>query len=240
MIRWTRARAVARLLAYGVTACAALACSAAKKETAGAGGKGGAGGTGGMGGTSSASAAGGGVTGGDDCSRLCETETKACPKTVLTTCNTVCETTKTAVGWCTKEVTAATDCLAKQPSSSFTCDTSGQPMPGAGVCSSELSAMQSCWYKGPSAGLPDLTMACTTSCMEEAALSCADPMCAANCESSVKPGVKCNGAFAALVACAATQAAADFVCDTATPPRPDLKPGYCAFQQLLLYACLKG
>jgi|SRR6185437_10687877 len=230
--RWTRARSVARLLAYGVIACAALAaCGSSKKAPAGTGGTGGAGG---MGGSTVSSG-----TGGDDCAVLCATEAKACPKTNVTTCKTDCEATKTAVSWCKEEVTAATDCLAKQPSSSFSCATNGQPMSGAGVCTSELDAMQACWYTGPDGGLPDLSSACTSACTKEASLSCADPMCTANCESSVKPGPKCNGAFAALVACAATQPAENFACDTSMPPRADVKAGICGFQQLLLYACLK-
>jgi hypothetical protein len=51
------------------------------------------------------------------------------------------------------------------------------------------------------------------------------------------PGQKCNGALAALVACAAQQDAASFTCSTASPPAAALKPGYCEFELGLLYTC---
>jgi hypothetical protein len=99
--------------------------------------------------------------------------------------------------------------------------------------------MQSCWYTGPPGGLPDLSQACSGSCANEALLSCADPNCTADCEAAIKPGPKCNGALAALIACAATQDAASFACSTGTPPQANLKPGFCGFQELLLYECLQ-
>jgi len=148
-----------------------------------------------------------------------------------------CEGTKSEISWCATLVTAATDCLAMQPASSFQCNTSGQPAPKSGVCASELAEMQSCWYEGPPSGLPDLTQACSEACAKEAALSCADPSCASSCLAAVAPGPKCNGALAALVACAATQDASSFACDTASPPTAYLKPADCGFQQLVLYAC---
>lgn len=53
------------------------------------------------------------------------------------------------------------------------------------------------------------------------------------------PPQKCNGAFAALVACAAKQDAASFACDMQSPPLPSLKQGLCGFEELLLATCLQ-
>jgi hypothetical protein len=127
-----------------------------------------------------------------------------------------------------------------QPSSSFMCDTKGEAQPNTGVCSTQLTATQTCWDKGPAAGLPDLTKECTKLCMTESTLSCANANCTTVCEASVKTGAsKCVGALAAVVACSSVLPASDFQCSTATKPAPELKAGKCEFQKILLAECLK-
>jgi len=177
-------------------------------------------------------------TGPDDCATLCATETMACPKT-STACVLLCEINKAEVTWCKAIATAATDCLAKQPASSFQCDTNGQPSAMTGVCTTEIAAMNSCWDNGPPGGLPDQTPACTGVCNKEASLSCADPNCLTTCEADVKAGAKCNGAFAAYVTCAWEQPASSFACDTEKPPRANLKAGICVWEAALLAGCLQ-
>jgi hypothetical protein len=219
---------------------AAVACSAA------GGGRGSSEATSvGSGSTSSAGSTGATSSGAvsDDCTTLCATEaTLGCSDAgaaATTACVLSCEYSKNEVTWCTPTSTAATDCLAKQPASSFSC-VSGAASANAGVCSTELSALTSCWYDGPAGGLPDLTQACATVCKWKSALSCADPNCVTSCEADVKPGAKCNGAFAALVACASVLPPSDFVCDTESPPQANIKEGLCPFEGLLLYGCLNG
>jgi hypothetical protein len=142
------------------------------------------------------------------------------------------------VTWCATIAAASTECLAKEPASSFACDANGETAPTSGVCASELTAIQSCWDSGPPGGLPDLTQACSAACANEATLgSCADPNCTADCAAGVMAGQKCNGAFAALVACSAQQPATSFACDTESPPHANLKSGYCAFEASLVYVC---
>jgi hypothetical protein len=181
----------------------------------------------------------------DDCTVLCATETKACPMTT-TACALLCEANKVEVTWCKAEVTAATDCLAKQPAASFQCSAAdagaaGQPSPKAGICATEITAMNDCWYDGPPGGLPDQTPACMGVCNKEmtATPSCYDTNCVSECEASVAAGQKCNGAIAAYVTCAWRQAASAFACDSESPPRSNLTPGYCTFEALLVTTCLQ-
>ena len=183
---------------------------------------------------------GGGGGAGDDCAHLCAAEAGVtCPNTKPADCVAGCEVVKTEVAWCTASVTPAIDCLAKEPSGSFQCDKNGQTAPKSGVCVAEQTAMADCWYDGPPGGLPDQTQACSGVCALEALPSCTDPNCNANCLAGVKAGMKCNGAFAALVTCAAKQDASSFACDMEMPPRANLKPGFCSFEELLLLDCLQ-
>jgi hypothetical protein len=216
----------------GLVAAGALGACSASPAT-------GAAGTGGDTGTTHASSASGTGGAGDDCATVCATEAKACPKTMASACTAVCEVNKSEITWCTAIVTTAIDCLAKQPASSFQCDMNGQAVAKSGVCPNETAAWASCWDNGPPGGLPDLTQACSAYCSKESGLSCADPNCTADCAKSAMSGQKCNGAFAALVACAAKQDAANFICTTGSPPLPALKPGFCAFEGLLLFNCLQ-
>jgi hypothetical protein len=161
-----------------------------------------------------------------------------------TACALFCEANKVEVTWCKAEVTAATDCLSKQPASSFQCspaDAGGQPSPNSGVCSAEITAMNDCWYNGPPGGLPDQTSACTGVCSKEMTTTptCYDSNCVSECEGAVAAGQKCNGAVAAYVTCSWRQPSSAFACDSETPPRSNLKPGYCTFEALLLAACLQ-
>jgi hypothetical protein len=190
--------------------------------------------TGGTGGST-----GGGGGSGDGCSMACAIEAAACPKTKPTVCQAGCEATKTEVAWCTPQVTVATDCLAMQPATSFQCDMNGQAVAKAGVCETALSVAQSCWYKGPPAGLPDMSQTCSEVCGKQMGLSCADPNCVAGCQAAVMSSQKCNGAFAALITCGAKQDASSFECDTEMPPRAALKQGICEFEVLLWTGCLQ-
>ncbi len=224
-----RTRAALVLLAGAVAAC-----SANSSQPVGQGGSSTTGSTASSTTTSST---------GDDCTMLCATEIQACPMVKTMGCVAECEAAKTAVTWCTAEATAATDCLAMEPASSFGCDMNGAPMPNTGVCTSEISAEQSCWYKGPPGGLPDMTQACANFCKYESFLSCHDPNCTADCAAVLQApdaAPVCNGALAAVIACASTKPPSDFQCSTGTPPLPELKPGICPFQVALLAACTAG
>jgi hypothetical protein len=177
----------------------------------------------------------------DDCTTLCAMETVACPMTT-SACAALCEANKVEVTWCKAEVTAATDCLAMQPATSFQCNSSnGQPSPMSGVCSTEITAMNDCWYNGPPGGLPDQTPACMGVCSKEetATPTCYDSNCVSECEAAVAAGQKCNGAVAAYVTCSWRQPASAFACDSETPMRSNLMPGYCAFEALLVSTCLQ-
>ncbi len=232
-------RRTALILPALTALCAALAaCSAT--STHGAAGSGGASSASHASASSGSGTAGG--TGGaaphGPCNVLCATEaTVTCPNTMTSGCVVACVFAETEVTWCSVLAAASTECLAKEPASSFACDTNGETAPKSGVCTSELTAIQNCWDTGPPGGLPDLSQACADGCMKEAGLSCADQNCTADCEAGLMPGQKCNGAFAALVACAAKQDAANFTCTTATPQQAALSPGYCEFEVGLLYAC---
>jgi len=220
--------------AVGASILALGACSATSSP------KGTGNSTGTSSGTGASSTSSGGVS--DDCTTLCATEAKVpCPKTVPSACVATCEFSKAEVTWCTPAATAATDCLAKEPASSFACNTAMQTAPKAGVCATEIAALATCWDNGPDdgGGLPDLTSACMTTCGKEATLSCANANCVAGCEAAIKPGQKCAGAYGALVTCAAKQDAASFACDTQSPPQANLKAGFCAFEWILLTGCLQ-
>jgi hypothetical protein len=221
----TRSRTPIVLAILATASATITACSASHKSNTAGGGN--------------ASGAGGGG-GGDDCALTCATQAiLACPNSTQDACVAGCEFAKFEVGWCTTLVTAATDCLANEPATSFACDMNGQTAAKPGVCPSELAAMQDCWYEGPPGGLPDLTQACSTACAKQASLPCADPNCTSNCANALQPAQKCNGAFAALIACSAQQDAASFLCDTESPPRSTLKQGLCSFEGLLLLGCLQ-
>jgi hypothetical protein len=238
-----RSRTAQILVALTALGLSLLACSATSTRSS----------TMGSGGTSSASSASSasassssGTTSGTGgahgpCDVLCATEaTVTCPNTMTSGCTVACVFAETEVTWCSTLAAASTECLAKEPASSFACDANGETAPTSGVCTSELTAIQSCWDSGPPGGLPDLSQACADGCAKEASLACADPNCTADCQAGIMPGQKCNGAFAALVACSAKQAAASFTCTTATPPQAALMPGYCEFELGLLYTCSQG
>jgi hypothetical protein len=242
--RPARAQGALPFLVLAAIGAAAGACSATPTRAPTGSGDGGATSASASSGSTHASASGStSGTGGapDGCSIVCATEAQVtCPNTMPSACVAACEFAQAEVTWCTTVATAATACLAKEPASSFACDANGQTAATSGVCMSEQAAVVSCWDSGPPGGLPDLTQACTDACAKQAPLSCADPTCTADCESALMPGQKCNGAFAAGVACAAKQDAADFACDTETPPRANLKAGYCAFEAVLLGTCLQA
>jgi hypothetical protein len=234
-----RGRTAPILMALTALGTSLGACSATSAH-----GSTGSGGTSGASTSSSASASSGsGTTSGTGgahgpCDVLCATEaTVTCPNTVTSGCKEACVFAETEVTWCSALAAASTECLAKEPASSFACDANGETAPKSGVCTSALTAIQSCWDTGPPGGLPDLSQACADGCTKEANLACADQNCTADCESGVMPSQKCNGAFAALVACSATQDAANFTCTTASPQQAALKPGYCEFELGLLYTC---
>jgi hypothetical protein len=230
----TRTFVAPRSAASLVVAALLAACSSTPT-------RGGAGTGASSGSTSSSSSASSSSSSGalvSDCVTLCATETKACPKTT-TECAAVCVFDQVEVTWCKSVAEAATACYAKEPATSFTCDTNGQPQPTSGVCTAEATALSNCWNDGPTTGLPDLTEPCTAVCERESSLSCADENCVTDCEAAVKPGVKCNGAFAALLDCAWKQAPNSFACDTATPPVAALTSGLCPLETLLLAECLQ-
>lgn len=188
------------------------------------------GGTGGSGGSGEAESG---------CVTMCATQaTLGCPKGDEASCISVCESGKTMVSWCAEVVADAVDCLALEPASSFMCDAFGNPAAKPGFCAAELNAIQTCWHAGPRAGLPDLRRACADTCAKQAALPCADPRCATNCVDVLRTGSKCNGAFAALVACSARQEHASYFCGPVSP-LPSLPMWVCAFEQSLLVSCLQ-
>lgn len=213
----------------GAVFLAALGCVSAGCA---AGSSAGSGGGGGGGGGSSSASTGSGVP--SNCEELCATEESlACPSATTGGCVGACESAKSAVTWCGPIVSAATDCLANEPASSFECDMNGDPASKAGVCANELGAIGACWYEG----LPDLGQACAGVCANEAGLPCADPSCESNCTNALTQ--KCKGAFGALVLCGSKMDASSFECSMQTPAFPVPKQGVCAFELSLLIGCLQ-
>ena len=134
------------------------------------------------------------------------------------------------------------DCGAGVPGDQWTCDADGKAKPADdSACGTEGTALQQCWFEGPSSGLPDMTDDCKAYCNNLKGLDCAPAGdCESECLQRVSDGLgtqkACRGAYAALIHCSATKMTADdFECDDENDIQA--KSNVCDDAMMTIMAC---